>query len=169
MNILNSIPVALMVLTASAGHADDLSRDHSTFVVTGNISVTNQPDKKTFKFTLDDLRKLPNVVVRTKTIWTPTSDFEGPLLSDILKAVGAKADAKEIEVKSLDNFPATIPIADFKKWEVILAHTQNGKRYKLSTKGPFWIMYPVDNYKAELDNNLTRTKIVWAVNGIVVH
>jgi hypothetical protein len=165
MKIGRLIIVILILLFCRVSLADD----QASFIVTGNITKTNQPDRKTFIFSLDELLKLPNTVVRTKTIWTPTSTFEGPLLRDILKDVGAKENATEIEVKSLDNFPATIPIADLNRWEVILARSQDGQRLQLKTRGPFLIMYPVDKYKSELDNNLTRTKIVWAVNGMVVH
>jgi hypothetical protein len=143
--------------------------DEAILSLSGNISKSNQPDKKTYVFSFADLSKLPSNVIHTKTPWTAESDFTGPTMLDILKAVGANPNAKEVEVKTLDNYPVTLPISDFAKWNVILAHSQNGKRLKPSTKGPLWVLYPLDQYKAELDNNVTRSKLAWAVKGFIVH
>jgi len=154
-----------MMLFSSAAFAGD----EVLLTVTGNISRSNQADKKTYVFSFRDLTKLPATTIHTKTTWTPESDFVGPTISDILKAVGASPNAKQINVITLDNYPATIPIEEIKKWEVILAHSQNGKRLTLGAKGPLWIIYPIDNYKADLDNNATRSKLAWAVKGFVIH
>lgn len=143
--------------------------DDEILKVSGNIAKSNQPDKKSYVFSFAELSKLPTTVVHTGTTWTTVSDFTGPRMTEILKAVGARPNAKVIDVKTLDNYPVTIPIADFSRWEVIMAHSQNGKRLTLDTKGPLWIVYPIDKYPSELDNNLTRTKFPWAVKEIVVN
>lgn len=160
--VLFSLLIALTSLSSFA-------KDQAMLSITGNITKTNQPDKKSFAFSFDDLNKLPNTVVRTQTIWTPTSDFKGPLMRDILSAVGANTEAKNVEVKCHDNFVVTIPISDFKRWKVILAHSQNAQRLTMSTKGPLWIMYPIDDHKADLNNNLTRPKIAWGVKELRVY
>jgi hypothetical protein len=165
MKILRLLLILVFTFISSLSAAND----QAILTITGNIAKTNQPDNKTFIFSFDALRQLPNTIVRTKTIWTPTSDFEGPMMRDVLSAVGANANAKEIQITTFDNYPVTIPIEDFNRWEVVLAHTKNGKRLTMASKGPLWIMYPVDKYKSELDNNITRTKIVWAVKSFVVH
>ncbi len=164
MKIFHLLFAAIMTFTASLSFSNDLD----VLTVTGNITKTNQPDKKTFIFSFNELSKLPNTIVHTKTIWTSTSDFSGPLISEILSAVGAHENAKTVEVKTIDNFYVTIPISDFKQWEVILAYSRDGRRLKASTKGPLWIIYPVDKYKSELNNNLTRPKLAWGVKEFVV-
>lgn len=164
MKIHHLIFAVLITLTTSFC----LANDQAMLTVTGNITKTNQPDKKSYVFSFDELNKSPNTVVRTKTIWTPTSDYKGPLMRNILSIVGANPNAKNVEVKTHDNFVVTIPISDFKRWDVILAHSQNGQRLTLATKGPLWIMYPIDDHKADLNNNRTRPKLAWGVKEIRV-
>lgn len=165
MKILHLIFAMFIALTSSFCFAND----QSMLTVTGNITKTNQPDKKSYVFSFNELNKLPNAVVHTQTIWTAISDFKGPLMRDILRVVGANADAKKVEIRCHDNFIVTIPISDFKRWKVILAHSQNAQRLTMATKGPLWIMYPLDEYKAELNNNLTRSKLAFGVKEIVVY
>lgn len=165
MKVLHLIFATFIALTFSVCFAND----QNIVAITGNITKTNQPDKKTFVFSFDELSKLPNTVVRTKTKWTATSDFNGPMMRDILNFVGANKNAKEVEVRCHNNFVVTIPISDLKRWEVILAYGQNGQRLTMATKGPLWIIYPVDQYKSELNNNLTRAKFAWAVKELVVY
>ncbi len=143
--------------------------DEAILSLSGNITKSNQADKKSYVFSFAELSKLPSRTIRTKTPWSAESNFTGPSMLDILKAAGVSADAKEVEVKTWDNYPITLPISDFAKWNVLLAHSQNGKRLKLSTKGPLWIIYPIDQFKAELDNNAIRSKLAWAVKGFIVH
>ena len=165
MKIIHTIFTLLIAFSFQISFADD----QAILTVTGNITKTNQPDKKSFVFSFDELNKLSNTVVRTQTIWTPTSDFKGSLIRDILSAVGANPDAKNVEVRTEHNYVVTIPISDFKQWEVILAYSQNGQRLTKMTKGPLWVIYPIDQYKSELNNNLTRTKFAWNVKKIVVN
>ncbi|HSY26155.1 MAG TPA: molybdopterin-dependent oxidoreductase [Burkholderiaceae bacterium] len=166
MKISRVVSKCLLLLAIVATTA--FANDDAILTVSGNIAKSNQPDGKSYVFSFDALRKLPNTTVQTQTTWTTVSDFSGPSIRDLLKAVGASPDAKTVDVKTFDNYPVTIPIADFLKWEVILAHSQDGKRLTLSTRGPLWIIYPVDKYKADLDNNATRSKFAWAVKGLVV-
>lgn len=107
----------------------------------------------------------PNV--HTKTKWTGESDFAGPTIRDILAAAGAKPDAKEVTVQTVDNYPVAIPVADFQKWNVILAQSINGKTLP-ADKAPLWVIYPFDQHPAELNNSDTLSKSAWAVKGLTV-
>jgi len=165
MKLLQLIFIAVIAFTSSFCLADD----QAILTISGNITRTNQPDKKSFVFSFNELNQLPNTVINTKTKWTPSSDFNGPMMRDILRFVGAKADAKKVEVRSHNNFVVSIPISDFKRWEVILAYSRNGQRLSIATKGPLWMMYPIDKYKTELNNNLTRSKLAWGIKEMVVY
>lgn len=165
MKLHHLLIAAFIALTSPFSAADN----QAMLTVTGNITKTNQPNKKSFIFSFNELSKLPNTVVRTKTKWTAVSNFSGPMMRDILSAVGANVDAKKVELRCHNNFVVTIPISDFKRWEVILAYSQNDQRLTMATKGPLWIIYPVDQYKSELNNNLTREKFAWGVKEMVVY
>ena len=144
------------------------ANDVSILTVTGKISRTNSQDKKAFVFSFDELKKLSQVSIRTQSIWLPESTFVGPKVSDVLAKVGMLPEAKEVAIKSIDNYPIAIPISDFMKWEVIFAHTINNKRLLIDNKGPLWIIYPHDKYPEDLKNNVTNIKSAWSVTGIEI-
>lgn len=160
------VVVAIVALSgASIGRAQS---DASILTVSGRVGRTNSADHKSFVFSFSDLQKVGDVTITSTTRYVGAATFTGPRIRDILKAVQAPADAKAVSVVALDGYQQTIPIADIDKWEVIVAHTQNGKRLTVETKGPLWIMYPTDKYPRELLNDATTSKMVWALTGLQV-
>lgn len=141
--------------------------DKKALTVSGKITKTNTPDGK-FVFSMADLQKLGDTTIKSTTRYTEVGDFTGPKIRDILKAVGAAPDATAVSVVALDGYQQTIPLSDFAKWDVIAAHSLNGKRLPIEAKGPLWIMYPIDKHPAELMNNATTMKLVWSLTGLVV-
>ena len=153
----------LIALTPAA-----FSAEKPLLVITGKIAKTNSPDGKSYTFDYAALSQLQPTVIETTTQWTSKAKFKGPLMRDLLKFVGAKADAKTVLVNTLDNYPVTIPVSDFNKWRVVLAYEQDGKRLTVATKGPLWIMYPIDEDPAHLDTHVIAGRLAWAVNAIDV-
>ena len=168
MKALTAILV-LAGLVATAAPATSLAQsDAKMLTVTGRITKTNSPDKMSYTFSMADLQKLGDVHVKSTTRYTGVGDFAGPRIRDILKAVGADPAATVVSVVALDGYQQTIPVTDFAKWDVIVAHSLNGKRLTVESKGPLWIMYPIDAHPAELLNNATTMKLVWSLTGLVV-
>ena len=132
-----------------------------------NIDFTNTPDGK-YVFSFADLQKLGDTKIKSTTRYTDVGEFSGPKIRDIMKAVGVKPDATAVSVVAIDGYQQTIPLQDFEKWEVITAHSLNGKRLPIENKGPLWIMYPIDKYPNDLMNNKTTMKLVWNLTGLVV-
>jgi hypothetical protein len=121
--------------------------------ITGNI--TNTTDGKAAKFDLAGLEALGRTEVKTGTKWTQgQSTFEGVLMRDLLKRVGAKGT--EIVAQALNDYKVTIPIADFDRFNVILAYRRDGRTMPVRDRGPLWIMYPFD------DNPTIRTDLYFA-------
>lgn len=141
--------------------------DKKILTVSGKITKTNTPDGK-FVFSMAELQKLGDTTIKSTTRYTEVGDFTGPKIRDILKAVGVAPDAAAVSVVALDGYQQTIPLTDFSKWEVITAHSLNGKRMAVEAKGPLWIMYPIDKYPNDLMNNATTMKLVWSLTGLVV-
>jgi hypothetical protein len=152
---------------ALAPAASVAQSDAKILTISGKIAKTNTPDGK-YVFSLAELQKLGDTTIKSTTRYTEVGDFTGPKIRDILKAVGAKAEATAVSVVALDGYQQTIPLSDFSKWEVIAAHTLNGKRLPIEAKGPLWIMYPIEKYPSELMNNATTMKLVWSLTGLVV-
>ena len=154
--------ILLAVCSAFAAAAD-----HDLLSVSGHLCPDpgngNHPP---MVFSRQMLLQLPQVTVTTKTDWTPRKAFKGPLVADVLAKAGMCADAKEVLVETLDGYPVKIPVADFRLWHVILAMTADGQALTLRNKGPLWIMYPVDDHPAELDNNVVVSRMAWAVTGL---
>ena len=142
--------------------------DNSILTVSGKIGKTNTADGKSYKFSFADLQKVGTVEITSTTRYVGNAKFSGTKIKDILKAVQIPADATAVSVVAIDGYQQTIPIADFEKWDVIVAHTQNGQRLTVEKKGPLWIMYPTDKHPKELLNDATTSKLVWALTGLVV-
>jgi hypothetical protein len=128
--------------------------DAKILTISGKISRTNTADGK-YVFSFADLQKLGDTKIKSTTRYTDVGEFVGPKIRDILKAVGVKPDATAVSVVAIDGYQQTIPLQDFEKWEVITAHSLNGKRLPIENKGPLWIMYPIDKYPNDLMNKTT--------------
>ena len=164
---IKSLLVLAGVLAAVLPAASFAQSDAKVLTVSGKIGKTNTPDGK-YVFSMAELQKLGDTKIKSTTRYTEVGEFVGPKIRDILKAVNVKPDATAVSVVALDGYQQTIPLTDFSKWEVIAAHTLNGKRLPVEAKGPLWIMYPIDKYPGELMNNVTTMKLVWSLTGLVV-
>lgn len=117
-------------------------------------------------FDLATLEKLGKVSLTTTTKWTegPVA-FEGVLMRDLLKAVGAQG--KEIQAVAINDYKVTVPVADFDKYDVILAYRRDGKPMAVREKGPLWIMYPFDQ-NPDIKNDVHYARCAWSVKSIEV-
>lgn len=151
----------LIALLACSAQASEMSLD-----VTGMIDRTNDPTGHVYHITQTQLLELPVHSITTSTHWTARSTFSGPLLSDVLKQVGAHGT--QIEVHTLDDYTETIPVADCDRYGVVVAYSMNGQRLKISDFGPLFLIYPRDTYPAELSGPATDSKFVWQIKSLIV-
>jgi hypothetical protein len=153
-----------MAASATAAHAGDaapLSLD-----IDGEVRVTNNAAHTAYHFTEAQLLKLPVHAISTSTAWTPRTTFTGPLLSDILKAVGAYGS--EIEIHTLDDYICDVPVADASRYGVVLAYAMNGRRLKVSDYGPLFLVYPRDQYPQELAGPAGDAKFAWQIKSMTI-
>jgi hypothetical protein len=165
--ILGTLAAIFTVTYTTVAPAATLSEptEHVILEVTGTIASANSGDRA--RFDLPMLEKLGITRLETSTAWTEgTPVFDGVLLSDLLKAVGAKGDT--LTAVALNDYKVDVPISDFTKFPVILAYKMNGEILKVRDKGPLWIIYPQDQY-AELKTKQTQNKWVWQVKEIQIH
>lgn len=134
---------------------------HTDLRVSGLVTAVNSKDGKAHEFTLKDLEKLSNVSIKATTRFTGSATFTGPLIRDILKMSGISNSATEVVAKGIDGYTVTIPIAELNKYDVVAASSINGKKLDIESKGPLWIMYPVDKFPNELAGDATATRMVW--------
>ncbi len=102
----------------------------------------------------------------TSTAWTAgKAEFEGPLARDLLDLVAAAGTT--VTVSAVNDYTATIPMEELRRYPVILALKMNGEYLKIKDKGPIWIVYPRDQNK-DLQDSLVDKRWVWQLKHIHV-
>ena len=147
---------------ADAGHAAPTGR--VVLTISGNITHANQGDAAAFDQEM--LTALGETVVRTATPWTDGEvEFRGPLVRDVLAAAGAAGDS--VRAEAINDYAVEIPLADFQRFDVILAMSMNGTRLRTRNKGPLWIIYPwTDN--PDLKTESVHGRSVWQLKRLIV-
>lgn len=131
----------------------------------GGIQFTNNGDKAEFDLAM--LEKLKGRVAPVKTPWADKeTTYEGPLMSAILDAVGAKGTT--LMVKAINDYVAEVPVEDMTRYPVILATKRDGKKMTVREKGPLFIIYPFD-LDPSLQNEKIYNRSVWQVKEIAVN
>jgi hypothetical protein len=146
------------VASASSLAAPNACPNDALLAITGLVK-GNGPDGA-YKFSEQDFLKL--TMLTTATAWTPKSEFVGPELSTVLAAAGALSEAKEMRFYAIDAYEITIPMTDIAKYRPVMAHTQNGTRLQIVTRGPVFLVYPRDQYP-ELTAIKGQAQFVWMV------
>jgi hypothetical protein len=133
--------------------------------ISGDFSQKNTADE----LWLDSaqIEKLPQIIVNTTTQWTKgESEFKGPLIRDLLSAIGSKASL--ISATAINEYKNDIPIADINKFNVILAMQKDGEVLSIREKGPLWIIYPWSSHEG-LKNDRYYSRSIWQLVKINLH
>lgn len=118
------------------------------------------------QFDLAALDAFPQHVTETDTPWYQSrTRFQGPLGSDLLKAVGAKGTV--MRLIALNDYAVEIPLADFMNWPVILATRVNDNVISVRDKGPIFVIYPFDR-QPSLYNEVYFGRSIWQLKSIEI-
>lgn len=113
---------------------------------------------------LEELDKLPQVTLNTKTPWTKgPQSFSGPSIDTLANLIGKPVS--EARVLALNDYAAIIPASDWTEFKSILSTRHNGQIMRVREKGPFWIMYPIDE-NPEFGQQYYQSRMVWQVKSI---
>lgn len=162
------LTVLLMLIWSplTVAQAADLGQPSGNVILTvsGNISNTNNGQVAEFDRTM--LQQLTQHSVTMPTPWTegPT-EFEGFRINDLLQMVGA--EGREAVATALNDYSATIPMADLTERDVLIAMKMNGQPMRIRDKGPLWVVFPVDPGTGEL-SVLDRDRMVWQLNRLTI-
>lgn len=132
--------------------------------VSGAISRTNIDDEAHFDRAMIDALPSGKIVTSNHVLDKPAT-YTGPVLSTLLKQLGAKGNS--VLVTALDDYTAELSMTDIEKYGVILATHENGKVMTIDTRGPFFVVFPFDQYK-KLKQDLYYNMSVWQINAIEV-
>jgi hypothetical protein len=157
---------AAALLVAEGASAMQLQKpsDKVLLTVTGAIGETNEGDKAVFDRAM--LEGLQQRTTKVETPWTKgLVSFEGPLGAALLDAVGAKGSV--LHIVALNDYSVDVPVADFRKWPVILALKKDGAEMPVRDKGPIFVIYPFDVDKS-LYNEVYFGRSAWQVKSIEI-
>jgi len=157
-----AIAIGAFALSAAGAHALDKPTGRVILTIEGAINQTNNGPLAQFDMKM--LEKLPQHSFSTQTPWYPDLvTFTGPLLRDVLAAVGAKGS--KITAVALNDYKTEIPVEDATRHDVIVAHLMNNRPMPVREKGPLFIIYPFDT-KAELRSELYYNRAAWQLNAL---
>jgi len=158
----------LTMLLSGIAVAADLPEPTGDEILTvdGAVSVSNRTGEAVFDHAM--LAEIDTHQFTTNNPWDETvSTFEGIRLSSLMAALGVDAGAELLVVAALDGYVAEVPIADFDRFEPILAWSRDGERMTVRDKGPLWLVYPYDSDE-ELTGEVYSARSVWQIERITV-
>lgn len=160
---IGSLRVCCAVLAAMAAFlvlAPNSSAAHDVLLT---LSSPHHAGVDPIALTRDDLAAMPQRKLRTATEWTdgrPT--FEGPLARDVVAMMDGHGE-KFVNAIAVNDYSVEIPLEDFRKYDVILALSMDGRELSLRDKGPIWIVYPRDDHK-ELHDPVFNSRWIWQLD-----
>ncbi len=166
MNRIALLTFVALALWPSMAAAESLPVPTTTpiLVISGNIQVSNVDG--TAQFDRPMLEEMMDTVIDTKTPWFDgVSRFEGVLMADLMKRVGAVGET--VTATALNDYVTEIPLADFEEFGVILALKHDGEFMSVRDKGPLFIVYPYDD-APELQNQTYFGRSAWQVATLTV-
>ncbi|MES5098004.1 molybdopterin-dependent oxidoreductase [Agrobacterium sp. BA1120] len=161
--ILSAVLAITWLSTAQAGSLPQPA-GKPILTISGHISNTNADGAA--KFDRDMLEGMGLVTVETNSPWYDgRTRFEGVSLKKLMELVGAKGDT--VTAVALNDYVSTIPMADFEKYNVILAMKRDGNYMEVREKGPLFVIYPYDS-APELQTQTYYTRSAWQVAKLIV-
>jgi len=166
---------AFVVLVLSLGMSSHLMATDSTsplkkptgkviLKIHGNLTHKNANDGAHFDYAM--LEELGLVEVSIDTPWTPVgTKFEGVLSRALLELIGA--EGVEVLAEAVDGYSTSIPLEDLTSYDTLLALRMDGKRMRLKSKGPLWIVYPNEGRPDVLESTL-NSRMVWQLKSLTI-
>jgi len=149
----------LCCLTLAALADDRLPQPKGPVVLSISGDIQRTTDGVNALFDVSMLEALGLVTVRTRTPWTEgMAEFQGVLLRDVLRLVGAKRET--IHAAALNDYVAEIPSTDAAQHDVILALKKDGEYLTVRNMGPILVLYPFDSDPA-LQTEEVYARSVW--------
>ena len=155
---------ALQALAAASGvlarPAAALEKPHGPVVLTVGGKLRSPNDGAKAHFDMAMLERLPQASFSTRTPWySQPRKFTGPLLRDVLAAVGA-GSATTVRAIALNDYWVELPIEDAARYDLIVARLLDDKPMAVRDKGPLFMVYPFDALP-ELRNPVFYSRSAW--------
>jgi hypothetical protein len=156
--------VALLAGKLAPASPLDQPAEKAILTISGKIADTNRDGSAVFDRAM--LEGLGMISFVTTTPWYKEPvKFEGVTLDRLMNAVGASGD--RLVVVALNDYSAELPLADARKYKVILALKRDGEYLTVRDKGPLFIVYDFDS-DPDLRNQKFYARSVWQIARIEV-
>lgn len=167
MNLIRLFSFLLIpLLWATASFAEPLSAPTGKpiLVISGSITNTNVGD--TAQFDREMLEAIGLQSVETTNPWYDGRvKFDGVSMDRLMTLVGAKGT--KVTAVALNDYVSTLPMEDFKTFNVILALKRDGNYMPVRDKGPLFIIYPYES-DPKLQSQTYYTRSAWQVAKLIV-
>lgn len=90
---------------------------------------------------------------------------KGVLMRDLVKYFGGEGDT--VKLTALDGYAMDIPMADFEKYDAVVATEIDGKPLTVRDHGPAWLLYPFSSHP-ELNDTVYESRAVWQIKTIEI-
>lgn len=162
--LLAGLAGAATLLAAAPAHALDAPKGKVVLSVTGKVTQTNAAGRADFDMAMLDA--LPQHSFSTGTPWfRGPRKFSGPLLRDVLAAVGAQGST--LVAVALNDYKVEIPVEDSRRFKVVMATRLDDKPMSVREKGPLFIIYPYDD-DSELRSERHYSRSAWQLRRLDV-
>jgi len=156
--------VTLCGLLAATAFALEAPTGRPILTISGAINVKNAGP--VVRFDMKMIESLPQHSFTTRTPWfDKPMKFTGPLLADVLAAVGANGST--LEATAINDYTVTIPMADVLARKVIMARLIDGQPIPVREKGPLFVVYPFDS-DVTLRTSTFYERSIWQLKSLDV-
>lgn len=150
-----------LALAGLAGRAVAAEGGKTMLTVSGRIAAADG-----VRMDREAIERLGLVTLQTTTPWhNGRVTFEGVPMRALLREVGANGTS--VQALALNDYSTEIPLADFEKYDVILALKRDGEYMPVRDKGPLFIVYPYDS-DPDLKSQKFYSRSAWQVKALVV-
>jgi len=157
--------LAFALRTAGA-RAEALPPIKGPVILTVSGRITNFNRSSQAQFDREGLEALGMEGFTTTTPWFDGPQrFDGVPMARLMRAVGAQGTV--VTAIALNDYVTEIPMADFTRYNVLLALKRNGRYMRVRDKGPLFIVYPYDS-APELRGQPYYGRSAWQLAQLVV-
>jgi hypothetical protein len=131
--------------------------------------IVRTSDEQSYTITHAELvQNLQETTFTTHLPWLDqANEFSGFAVTDLLKHLKID-DTFAVSFIALNDYTASSKIDDLIKYKPIIAYKQNGKKMKVRDKGPYWLIFNLDQYP-EIDKAEFHSQMVWQIDELMVY
>ncbi len=161
--LFSAAPAFLLVLAALVMAAPSVFAAEETLLTLRNPRIEGRHG--VIMFTRADLEALQQEEITTTNDFVDGEAlFRGPSAFALIDQIG-HAGARVVRLTAANDFFIDVEIQELFDYGAILAMEMNGTRLTRRSRGPIWLMYPVDQYE-ELQTPSINNRLIWQLKTI---